>query len=283
MTNTRDDLLTKISEIDTNHTEIEKLPKKVQDSFGNLVAAVRVAGHTASGASPFGHLGVEEVVDHIWQNRDKYHRAVEDILAKLGELVSGLAVPVTFVDYANEWRNIGGEIIHAGNKVNQTSLRGEWDGIAATRYWDARILQEKAVQSMPKLCEQVALSLESVAVATLDLYISIAKSTADLVSSTLSSISTIASKGPLGVTETDELVKIALAAQTFIINTISSVATTAQKNMIEGNRIAQATSVQDGIPNNKWPQAVTGEARYDDGTVTDGTNKWSVRSDRTGS
>lgn len=44
---------------------------------------------------------------------------------------------------------------------------------------------------------------------------------------------------------------------------------------------AQASSDIDGLPDNKWPpMAVDANSVFDDATVLDGTNKWSVKTDR---
>ncbi len=55
----------------------------------------------------------------------------------------------------------------------------------------------------------------------------------------------------------------------------------AQNSIINGNKIAQASSDIDGLPDNKWPpMAVDQYSTFDDATVLDGTNKWSVNTDR---
>lgn len=288
--NTVPDLNTNIDAIQRDKTEIDGLPKKTDDAYAELVKWIRIGGHISSGLNPFAHWGVEELVDEMWENRDKVTDSLKKIIDKLAELIEGIAVPITFINYANDWRNIAGEFIHAGNAFGSTSLKSDWQGVAADRYRDMREVQEKAFEAMPKLCEQVALSLEQVAVDTLDLYIAIAKNTLDLVQNTRQALADIAEKGPLAILEAGNLVEVVQGLETFIFDNVAKVAETAQKQMIEGNRIAQATSVQDGIPNNKWPQAVThrkvengvvvdpGE-EYNDGTVTDGNNKWSVKTD----
>ncbi|BDU03788.1 hypothetical protein [Nocardia cyriacigeorgica] len=288
--NTLPDLNANIDAIQNNKIEIDGLPQKANDSYGELVKWIRIGGHISSGLNPFAHWGVEELVDEMWENRDKVTESLKRIIDKLAELIKGIGVPITFINFADDWRNIAGEFTHAGNAFGATSLKSDWQGIAADRYRDMRDIQEKAFTAMPKLCEQVALSLEQVAVDTLDLYIAIAKNTLDLVHNTKQALADIAEKGPLAILEAGNLVEVVQGLETFIFDNVTKVAETAQKQMIEGNRIAQATSVQDGIPNNKWPPAVTNRVvdngvvvnpgeEYSDGTVTDGNNKWSVKTD----
>ncbi|MFR9752656.1 WXG100 family type VII secretion target [Nocardia sp. 004] len=288
---TESSLRAKIDEIESNISEINDLPQRVQAGFGELVKVVRIVGHTGSILNPFGYFVTEEIVDKIWENRDKIHEAMGKIIEKLGEFLKGIAVPITFINYADEWRNIQGAFDDAHNEYGYTSLRSDWQGIAADRYRDMREIHDSAYTAMSAMCAQVSENLESIAVSTLELYSDIAANTFELVSNTQQSLADIASQGPLAVLETDELVTIVLGLQKFILDNVSDVMKTAQKLMIAGNRIAQATSVQDGIPNNRWPSAVTGRVVtngvvenpgevYDDGTVTDGNNKWSVKTDR---
>ncbi|WP_157101112.1 hypothetical protein [Nocardia shimofusensis] len=62
---------------------------------------------------------------------------------------------------------------------------------------------------------------------------------------------------------------------------LGSVASSAQNSMINGNKIAQASSDIDDLPDNKWPpMAVDDNSKFDDATVSDGTNRWSVNTDR---
>lgn len=74
-------------------------------------------------------------------------------------------------------------------------------------------------------------------------------------------------------------------ARTFV-SVITDVKAYSLSQMIEGNRIAAVTETQYGLPDNKWPPAVLNRndtspgLTYDDATVLDGTNAWSVNSDR---
>jgi len=287
---TKEDLQTNIDTILQDKNEIDGLPPKVESAYGELVRWIRIGGHLGAGLNPFAHWGVEELVDTLWDNRTAVVASLKKIIDTLTDLIEGIAMPITFIQYADTWRNIGGEFTHAGNTFLKTDLKSDWQGVAADRYRDMRDIQNRAFQSMPKLCEQVAVSLENVAVDTLELYIQIAKNTQEVVHNTKQAIADIAEKGPLALLEAGNLVDIVQGLEKFILDNVTAVIQTAQKQMIEGNRIAQATSVQDGLPDNKWPPAVTGRVvedgvvvesgeDYSDGTVTDGNNKWSVKSD----
>jgi hypothetical protein len=289
--NTQPDMQSKIDAIIADKIEIDKLPQGVNDGFGDLVKWVRICGHTGSLLNPFSHWGVEELVDQLWDNRDKVLESLKKIIDKLVEFIKGIGVPITFIGYADTWRNIGGAYVNAGNEYNKTSLKSDWDGVAAGRYRDMWEMHGKAFVSMPIMCEKVAVGLENVAVQTLDLYIAVAKNTLELVQNTKQAIADMAEKGPLAILEAGNLVEVVVGLETFIFDNIAQIATTAQLQVIAGNNIAQATSVQDGIPGNKWPPAVTGRVvengvvvkpgeAYDDGTVLDGTNSWSVKTDR---
>lgn len=81
--------------------------------------------------------------------------------------------------------------------------------------------------------------------------------------------------------QTGDIVAAIGNAYNAIAQAVGSIASSAQNSIINGNKIAQASSDIDGLPDNKWPpMAVDDNSKFDDATVLDGTNKWSVKTDR---
>ncbi|WP_328406251.1 hypothetical protein [Nocardia sp. NBC_00403] len=277
---TRTDLGTNIESIKTKAAELGKKPDSVNDAFGDIVKSVRISGWGFFGIA--GGLSAEAVVDRLWDERDEVQKHIKDAGTKLEELIKGIAIPVTFIDYANTWRDIGSAITNAGTQIGETSLKAHWSGIAAESYDNSRTRQERPCTptALPASCETIAAALEDVAVKTLELYREIVEAILSLISS-IGEIVAAAETGPAAVFQTAAIVSAIGNAYNAIALAIGSIASSAQNSIINGNKIAQASSDIDGLPDNKWPpMAVNDSAKFDDATVTDGTNKWSVNTDR---
>ena len=140
------------------------------------------------------------------------------------------------------------------------ALGTEWQGKAASRYVELRTQQAKAFANLPTVCEEVAVSLENVAKAEMTLYGDLATKTQELVEKVTGIVTDFAKAvfnlpwGP--ISSLADLATAAAAINTFVTDIVDSMANSAVDNMIEGNRIAQNTSIQVGLPNNKWPPAV---------------------------
>ncbi|WP_063125934.1 hypothetical protein [Nocardia fusca] len=277
---TRTDLSTHIESIKTQAEDLKGQPDRANDAFGTIVFGVRAAGWGF-----FGLVGggtAEAVVDRLWDERDQVLKYVAEADAKLTELIRGIMVPLTFIDYANAWRDVASAVTNAGTQIDETKLNAHWSGIAAEAYENSRIRQAKPCGQLaiPASCEEIALSLEAVAVKTLALYQSIADAILSLISS-IGEIVAIAATGPIAAAQTGDLVAAIADAYAAILQAVGEIASTAQETIIGGNKIAQASSDIDGLPDNKWPpMAVDGNSKFDDATVLDGTNKWSVNTDR---
>lgn len=284
---TRTDLNANAETIKAKAAELEKKPNEVNDAFGDIVRSVRIAGW--GGGSVFGPVGTvlggmkaEDIIDRLWEERDKVLDYIKKAIEKLTELIKGILVPVTFIDYANSWRDVASAITNAGTQIDETKLTAHWSGIAADSYENSRLRQAKPCSqlALPASCETIASSLEDVAVKTLELYREIVEAILSFISS-VAEIVAAASTGPGAALQTADIVAAIGNAYNAIALAIGSVASSAQNSIINGNKIAQASSDIDGLPENKWPSMVVGgNEKFDDATVTDGTNKWSVNSDR---
>ncbi|MEU1994666.1 hypothetical protein ABZ511_09475 [Nocardia gamkensis] len=266
MTTTREELTKQIESIRSSKNEIGDLPRKVQDWHGYLVKLIRTEGYTG-GLVTGSVFTTESQVDLVWANRDQINKALGETWDKLAEMEPGLEVPVTFIDYANEWRNIKNDIINAGNSFSETDLTGEWEGDAANRYREIRMRQKLALDTLPPTFEAIAQSLEKIAQSELALYIDLATKSKDLVTKVLVVVTSLAKSYfnlPFGpISASTDLVAAVDASKTFILGVATSIATNAQTNMIEGNKIIQSISTQAGFPGNKWPPGVV--ASYGDG------------------
>lgn len=266
MTSPSEELAKQIESIRGSKSEIGKLPEKVQAWHGELVALIRADGYTA-GLISGKALVTENNVDAVWENRDKINKALGETWDKLAEVEPGFEVPITFIEYANEWRNIKHDITDARSAFSETDLSGEWEGDAANRYREMRLRQQVALDTMPQVCETIAASLEKIAQSELALYIDLANKTRELVSKVTGVIGTVVKSYfnfPWGtIAASADLVTAVDASKTFILGIATSVATNAQANMIEGNKITQSIAAQAGLPENRWPPGVV--ASYGDG------------------
>ncbi|MFR9767361.1 WXG100 family type VII secretion target [Nocardia sp. SC052] len=266
MTSTREELIRQIEAIRSSKNDIGNLPQKVQDWHGDLVKLIRAEGYTG-GLVTGGVFTTEMQVDLVWANRDQINKALGETWDKLAEMEPGLEVPVTFIDYANEWRNIRNDIFNASNAFSETDLTGEWEGDAANRYRELRMRQKLALDTMPQVCETIATSLERIAQNELALYTDLATKSKDLVTKVLTIVTSLIKSFfnfPLGpISASTDLVAAVDASKTFILGAATSIATNAQTNMIEGNKITQNISAQAGLPENKWPPGVV--ASYGEG------------------
>ncbi|WP_459545186.1 WXG100 family type VII secretion target [Nocardia sp. X0981] len=248
-----------IATIRSNKSAMANLPQEVQNWCGDLVALVRTGGIV----SAVGSLGITTAIDEsvvipkIWGYRDDINHALGETWKKLDEMDPGLEVPVTFLKFADEWRNIKGDIDNAGNSFSETDLRGNWTGDAANRFWAMRDRQKTAFTSMSEMCETVATNLEDVAEAELKLYADLATHTRDLVEKVTALVGSFLGSffnlpwGP--VSTLGDVAAAVLAAKGFILDVSTAVADSAFANTKAANTIAQAASVQAGIPGNVWP------------------------------
>lgn len=258
----RDDLIRHIASLRSSKSDIGNLPQQVEDWHGNLVKAIRT-GEIISAISSIGiSVFVNEafVIEKVWDNRDKINRALGTTWQKLNEMDPGLEVPVKFLDHADEWKNVQGDIVEAGNRFRTAQLIGVWKGDAADRYRVLHGVQSAAFPGMKDMCGEVAKNLQDVAAAELTLYSDLVSKSHDLIekvtSLTGSYLSSLGSMpfGPLSASS--NLVSATEASNTFIVGIINSTAANAFAITKAANDIAQAQSVQDGIPYNKWPPAV---------------------------
>ncbi|GEM29749.1 hypothetical protein NN3_07560 [Nocardia neocaledoniensis NBRC 108232] len=253
---------------------------------------MRQVGYGGVASAPFGVFTVEETVDEIWNERDKINAAIRETWNKLTHIDGDLEVPVKFIDVANEWRILRGNVVAAGNSFVETSLTGEWQGDAATRYADMRPRQKEALDALPLEFDKIASSLETIASSELTLYGELATKANDLVVKVeetavdyvKSALALLTIDGALG--QIKALTTVVEAANTFILATVRGMADAAKNNMIEGNKIAEVVSVQKGLPGNKWPtgakasygsgiggiREAIGDASVNDGDKSD----WSV-------
>ncbi|MEU6190588.1 hypothetical protein [Nocardia sp. NPDC047038] len=262
----RQSLLEKVEFLRKKKDEIGDLPEKVNTYAGHLVEIVR---SQAYGGALTGNLGpaitVEDTVDQIWSERDKANKAIGETWDKLEMLAPDLEVPVKFIDVANEWRTLRGNILAARNDFADTVLStAEWQGDAAIRYGEMRTRQQDALDSLAIEFDKIASSLEGIASSELALYGELATKTQDLIvkvedaafSSVKDSLDVVKVSVGGAVSLMKNLVTAVEAARTFIIGIVKSLADAAKTNMIEGNKISQIVGIQKGLPDGKWPSGV---------------------------
>lgn len=275
----------KITLIRQQKDKIKDLPDDVQTWCGHLVKLVRTNGYTGMLAGNFGSaLNTEDVVDAIWKERDKANTALGDSWNELSKVDPDLEAPIRFIAVANEWRNLKTAVQLAETDVGYTKLSGTWHGDAATRYGIMRNEQGIPLEILPTVFEDIAASLETVAKAELTLYSDLATKVQELEASVVAAVGDLSDllDPPAAAANLANTVE---AAKTFIVNTITAMAESDATNIIESQKIQQNGGYQRGIPNNKWPAAVSDAAAFGNGleglknSMGDGTTADGDKSD----
>jgi len=255
-------LVEAITAIRSDKGVIKDLPQDVHNWCGNLVKIVRTGGILSFASSLGTMTAVDEkvVIPKIWEYRDQINNALGETVRKLDEMDPDLDMPVRFLDYANEWKNVQGDIYHAANSFSETNLRGDWSGDAADRFWAMRQRQEPAFKAMSETCKTVADNLEEVAKAELELYSNLTTHTRELIEKVTGLVGNYLGSFfdlPFGpISSLGDVATAVESVNSFILTVSSDVAKSAFDNIQAANDIAQAESVQQGIPDNHWPPAV---------------------------
>ncbi|MFI1461779.1 hypothetical protein [Nocardia carnea] len=275
MTSASETALTeKIAYIREKAQRLDDLPNDVEAFCGDLVKIVRSAGYGGYAASVVATFGatlvaapvapavIEQAVDKVWDERDKIITALGDSKLTLANFDPDMEVPVTIIRVADEWRNLKTMVQQAESDVDKTTLSSFWHGEAATRYNEMLTTQKKplSIVALPQVFEEIAVSLENIATAELELYKNLATKLQELEAAIVDAASGAFSKSfdaPWGpVSAAGDLANVAEAAKTFIVDTIGDMAEAAATLMIETNRIKQNAGYQTGLPDNKWPAGV---------------------------
>ncbi|MFB7876212.1 hypothetical protein ACFC06_13225 [Nocardia sp. NPDC056064] len=261
--------------------QIKDLPDDVQTWCGHLVKLVRTNGYSGVAlGNVWSAFSTENVVDAIWNERDKINAALGDSWTELSKIDPDLGAPIEFITVANEWRNLKTAVQLAESDVGFTKLSGTWHGDAATRYGVMRNEQNIPLETLPLVFEDIAVSLETVAKAELALYSELATKVAELEQSVVAAVGDMSDLLDPAASAAN-LANTVEAAKVFIVNTITAMAESDATNIIESQKIQQNGGYQRGIPNNKWPAAVSETAAYGhgldglknsmgDGTTADG-------------
>lgn len=289
----REDLDRQIDAMRLMAKDLELLPSGYEDDVTKLINLLRTGEITLTVSTlGLGMLASEYVIGKIEDHERAIEQTITSVLNKLNEFQTGAKTPITFIDKADNWRNIRNKITEAGNAAKTTNLRSEWEGVASERYFIVYGLQNEAFASMSGLCEKIAAQLETVAKAVLDLYKKLVTALLEFKNEIAGKMAGIWMKGPAAVFVLDDLVKSVGTMQTKIFNIFGECATMAQNNMIAGNNIAAEVATQSGLPFNQWPSIHLGavgtdsdgkpykyDLDYADASVLDGDGSdWKARS-----
>lgn len=264
-------------EFEKRAKECEATPAEVNDNFDTLITIIE-GGSLATFPLTGGLSVVAGWLTTSWidDNRQEIINAIDAILKKLKEAAEGLAAPILFLGYSNDWgsaKNCATDALTA-QYGQTTQMFGTWEGKAADQYRNARDSQYRALKSMETLSQDVSKTMATLATAGWTLYTKIAKLVLDFitdVAAAAAKIPTIISTGD-GVSDAidlttgllDDLVDLLAATGDFIF---------IQQQEVQAMN-GWASSLE-GIPNGHWPEATS--KNFDNGTVTDGVNSWSVK------
>lgn len=246
-----------------------QLKDKTQKACEKLVKLLSILGPAA------GYITAKEV----WEKRDQIFRDLERLLTKLAEIQEGQAAPLTFLKHAQSWKTgVLGSLKSATDSAElSTKLDGYWQGVAADRYGVARAGQNGAIGAAYQMSESIAHTLEELADSGWEYYKSIVKCIGDFLAKAAGAIGKILAviTAPWGLSDMIDLVAAVIKALVDVTTATASQLRDQYKAKLDLESLPVVTK---GLPNGVWPRAVTDT--YDDATVADGTNAWSVPSDR---
>ncbi|WJR35004.1 hypothetical protein P3F83_06370 [Mycobacteroides immunogenum] len=252
--------------------------KSKKDECGDLKekahSAFKILRNIISGIGFVGFLTAEwldtkesEVTEHI-----------EDLLKKLDEVMKGADAPNTFIDYSYAWKNqVQNHVKDASDTVSQdTTFGGYWTGSAAGKYGEARNLQVSALGANYEMNNQVSQKLMDLADSGWNFYKDLIQALSGFLTKVTGAIGKIAAviTAPWGVSDTIDCL-------TGVIDLVTQIETSKESALREQYKakleLDSMPSITRGMPGGHWPVATTD--RYNDASVTDGTNDWSVESD----
>lgn len=269
---TRDQIDEAVNKFNASFDECRKKPQETRDSFDNLIIALR-AGSWVTGVATviLAQLSISEIEG----KRDEIIERIDGLIQTLDEVARGSMAPFTFVDYAAQWQSIGAISKDAWNEqFSDGKLSGYWDGVAAERYGVAMDRQSKALESVGSMCDAVAESLLTLSASGLGYYREIGDTVMAFVGALAAALAKIATivEAPWGLSDAIDLA--ATIGQT-VTDLVGSTAEAVRTQMVEQEKLQSIAAAQYGIPGNAWPPATAVE--YNNATVTDGVNSWSVQ------
>jgi hypothetical protein len=120
--------------------------------------------------------------------------------------------------------------------------------------------------------------MENAASSILGFYSDIATQLSNLITEVSVSLGAMLGKGPAAVFEADEIIRLVNKCKDFVVGVVLDIAELAQDQMIAGNELGSAVGSNIGL-GYQWPPAVAPGAAYDDASVLDGSNEWSINTD----
>ena len=185
------------------------------------------------------------------------------ILGKLRDVLVGLAAPFVFIAHASAWSDIGGEASGVQGVLNlkANSIKDYWKGSAADAYGRAAQPQADAAGAIKKIADDTRKLDRPDALGQGGGRRGPARTRGE----------GRRRRGPEGAAAAAVHSGVTAAA------IIAAVAALTALVAAEGNALAAinaAATDNSKFPGGHWPVAVTGN--FNDGTVTDGDNDWSV-------
>lgn len=247
--------------------ECGDLKEKARDAFKILRGVVGSIGFIGFLTAEWIDTKEAEITQHI-----------EDLLKKLDEVLKGADAPNTFIDYSHAWKSeVQNHVKDASDTVSQeTTFGGYWTGSGAGKYGDARALQVTALGAAYEMNNQVSQKLMDLADSGWNFYKDLIQAVSGFISKVTGAIGKIAAviTAPWGVSDTIDCL-------TGVIDLVTQLETSQETALREQYKakleLDSMPSITRGLPGGHWPIATTD--RYNDASVVDGTNDWSVESD----
>lgn len=273
---TEDNINEATDAFETQAKECSGTPTEVNDKFDTLLAVIDGAS-MATTLATFGMSGVLGWLTKDWveENRQEITDGINGILEKLKEIAEGIAAPILFLGYSNDWGSAKNCATDAMTTQygQATQMFGTWEGRAATLYRNSRDAQYTALKSMEALCQNVSDVMVELAAAGWTLYTEIAKLVLQFISDVVAAASklpTIISTGE-GVSE---IIDMVTGLQKDLVDFIAIGGDFLILQRAKAQSLAGWESSLEGIPYGRWPAATADT--FANGTVTDGVNSWSV-------
>lgn len=249
---------------------VETVRSCLAEAPGHVAQMRSAAGAAANGSGVPAPVG-----GAMLSAADTIAGIADQILTTVGELLEGIAAPLTMAGYAWRWTDVRGAAsdVQGILRVDQLPVRGHWKGPAADRYAGATAAQSGAAARIAAMALTTTVALLACAGAGMLFYVVLGAILVRLVASLVAAVAAFASEvfswaGLLLVVEeagvTAAVVTGAVSALTAVLAAQVTTMTGLHGELVDHSQ----------FPAGRWPRAVA--ATYSDATVTDGDAKWSV-------
>lgn len=251
---------------------LEELVKKVAE-LGDLPATIR---NKFNDVADMAVVRLAGLAPDVVEAGVKFANLVSALWKKLTELFEGLGAPGAFIGASFDWKDFQIEVNNMASDLESTAVKvdGYWQGAAAQKYGEAIGAQQKAVTRIGTIIDKLrtaCITVGGVGVAFLTALTGIVISV--IVEATLEVIAASSGIGALPAAIAGCITASKGAAAVVAIVAGTSAVLVAVATQVEALQVELGTDLS--FPDGHWP--ASNSSKYNDATVRDGDNDWSVK------